>query len=551
MHSAALGLSYYVWRRTRWLVVSAALYLLVLAIAVRLIPTIASPFIRIPLLAPLAAVIIGLLGTLTLEQVNFEVAASVYPTNLLIRPATTRSLVLWPMLYAVVIAVATVFLIDRFLLTRLALPNFPIGPRAVNIVLPFIAAAFIAWLQVISWIPIPIPLGRVAAFALANILIFGGNVCLYKLPAPPSVMALVNIALVLLAYNAAVIGLRRARLGAGQSPSRIFSRFTIRSRESRRPFRSPGAAQLWFECRRNVVTATAFACFMALFAIALSITASANARRTGSVNLLTPSAPIVMTAPVLSLGFAIAGPIFIFMAFSAGIGKFDFSSKQLQWPAFAAIRPFSSAQFVLAKFKAIAIAAALSAAAMTAAIAISAYFMIPSDRALVMAPFAQLSGMQKLLLACCVPALATIVIWRNSAAGIYLALTGRSKLTVSMTLVTLAIISLAFQAGFWIYTHPSLHHTFKSILPALCFALLTIKLVITMIACLAIDRLRLMSRRAVLFALALWITVIAVLCIALHPLAPSMTGLATIAILALPFNRLAAAPLALHWNRHR
>jgi hypothetical protein len=157
MHSAALGLSYYVWRRTRWLVVSAALYLLVLAIAVRLIPTIASPFIRIPLLAPLAAVIIGLLGTLTLEQVNFEVAASVYPTNLLIRPATTRSLVLWPMLYAVVIAVATVFLIDRFLLTRLALPNFPIGPRAVNIVLPFIAAAFIAWLQVISWIPIPIP----------------------------------------------------------------------------------------------------------------------------------------------------------------------------------------------------------------------------------------------------------------------------------------------------------------------------------------------------------------------------------------------------------
>src|SRR4051812_13453339 len=80
--SPALGLSYYIWRRTRWLVISAAIYLLILTAAVRLIPTIASPLVCIPLLAPLAAIVIGLLGTLTLEQVNFDAAASIFPTHL-------------------------------------------------------------------------------------------------------------------------------------------------------------------------------------------------------------------------------------------------------------------------------------------------------------------------------------------------------------------------------------------------------------------------------------------------------------------------------------
>jgi hypothetical protein len=551
--SPALGLSYYIWRRTRWLVIAAAIYLLILAAAVRLIPTIASPLVCVPLLAPLAAIVIGLLGTLTLEQVNFDAAASIYPTHLLIRPATTRSLVLWPMLYAVAIAGGAVLLIDRLLLAHLSLPDLDLGPRPINIVLPLIAASFISWLQVISWFPIPFPFGRIVAFTLANLLVFAGNVCLYKIKAPQSVMALMNVALVLLAYETAVAGVRRARRGTGQTPTPLisFSPFKIFARGPRRPFRSPAAAQFWLECRRNIFGPTAFACAIALFALPLSVIGSSNARKTGSVNLLTPDAGIVITGPILNLAFATAGPILIFLAMSVGLGKFDLFTKETRWPSFASIRPLSSAGFVVAKLKALAVAAAITAALMSIIITLSWLNMIPSDRALALTPLARFGPITRIILLSLLPLVAAFTIWRNTAVGLALPFTGRSRLVTTFTFANFALISLVFLAGVWIYRHPSVRQNLKSITPALVIAAAVIKLLAAITACVALDHLQLISRRAIFIAASFWFVLALSIGITLRELGLSAALLIPMIILAIPFTRLAAAPLALHWNRHR
>ncbi len=552
MPSPALGLSYYIWRRTRLPLISAALYLIILAAAVQLIPAIASPLVCVPLLAPLAAGVIAILGTLTLEQVNFDAAASVYPTHLLIRPATTRSLVAWPMLYAVIIAAGTVAMIDRLLLNQLHLPSATIEQRPINVSLPFIAAAFISWLQVVSWFPIPVPFGRLVAFTLTNLLVFAGNVGLYKAGAPQSIIALANVALVAAAFACAVVGVRGARRGVGQTPLPLtFITRLLPLQRNRRPFRSPAAAQLWFECRRNIFAPTVFACSMALLALPLSMLGSAHARKTGSVNLLTPDASIAITAPILILAFATAGPILVFLSMAAGIGKFDFFAKETRWPSFATIHPMSSGDFVRAKLKALAFASLITAAVMSIVVTISWLGMIPSDRALALAPLAKMSPVTRTLVLSLLPLAAALINWRNAAVSLIVFLTGRPRLITTFTFANIAMISLAFQAGYWLFKHPSHRAALESAFPALIVIAITIKLAVATTACRALTHLQLISRNAVVTAILLWSVFAIIAAVTFHPFAPSSSKLIPIIILMLPFTRLIATPLALHWNRHR
>ena len=109
--------------------------------------------------------------------------------------------------------------------------------------------------------------------------------------------------------------------------------------------------------------------------------------------------------------------------------------------------------------------------------------------------------------------------------------------------------------GGWLYFHPAYHETFFALLPWLLGGLALLKLFAAGWACRAASRRGLVSTRILARLLGLWLLVAIGLILFLCWLIPSeylsLHSVALGVVLFLPLARLAAAPLALAWNRHR
>ncbi len=226
-------------------------------------------------------------------------------------------------------------------------------------------------------------------------------------------------------------------------------------------------------------------------------------------------------------------------------------------PPFSATRPLTSAELVAAKLK-MAIWSTLAAwllvlVALPLALEWSGTWSVVTERA------GRLSN------AIGTPRATTVVLlvlagfivatWKQLVQSLHIGLTGRAWIVKGSVLLTLTFLILLGPIVEWIIDSPSAQRALWNALPQVLAILVAIKMSAAAWIATRLDRSRLLGDRALVLGAACWcVAVLALYGVLVWFFSTPFVArsvLALIAILAVPLVRIAAAPLALAWNRHR
>jgi hypothetical protein len=550
MNSSAFGISYSMWLRARWAVAGIAIYLLCLAIAAQLFPGAREPILLAALL--LTAAITHLLQVFTLGPSDLGIRASGYPKHMFVLPLPTRSLVGWPMLFGAATHAGLWILVATLVFVPAGFAAPVVWPAAL-------IAAGTAWVQAIGWMPFPTPYARVPALAAAMTPLVGfGAWCGLFLERSDvaSVVVVGSAVWGMLAYAFGVRGLARARRGDDGNMSFLLERIRTAFADSIpstrrlawRPFRSPAAAQLWHEWRRNASFLPAMIGLVGVLMLALNckIVLDAQADRTlmfGSVSVSTPVMSWFMTVGLLLMLGATIG---------ASLGKFDLWGKEAM-PSFFAVRPMTSVQFVRLKLLSAALSSVASVTILLVMFSVWAAVEIsplnPRESA-VRAAVGELTW-QKLAIAGLSVFALCVITWRGIAIGLWPSLTGRKSITVAIGVFITGAMTLAVIAGSWIYQNPSVQPDCLSALPWLLGVLVGAKVGAAGWAIRLVLDQRLMTLRSLSLGVAVWVVCVLMILAVVRYFAPITWPVVAGTTLLIPFTRMVIASTALHWNRHR
>ena len=307
----------------------------------------------------------------------------------------------------------------------------------------------------------------------------------------------------------------------------------------RRPCASPAAALLWWEWRRHGLGLPVMVALTLPWALvpALLFDQDDMIRR----GLLA----VALALPALEAVFA-----------GGSLGNVSNRPAPGLSP-FLATRPVGSAALVAAKLK---VAALITLAAWALpAVALPVALLRADVRADVAELWAALLHFYPPGKAAAAVALTVFILpaltWTGLVGSLHVTLTGRPW--VNMTAVAAGLVLLAGQAGagYWAYLHPEAHAALGRLAWWLAPAAVALKLLLAGGAVRVLLRRRLVTPRALAGWLAVWLLAALALFAALAWLLPpglaDVTGCAFAAVLTVPLARLALAPLALEWNRHR
>jgi hypothetical protein len=492
-----------------------------------------------------------LLHVFTLGPADFGVKSSGYPANMFVLPLKTRTLTGWPILYG-----AATFAILWLLVVYLVL--IPIGFSPPRFWPAAIAAASAGWVQAISWMPFPTPFARVPALALAvlPLILLGtwGSIN-FESHTVAAVVTGCSLIWVALAHCFAVLGLARARCGE-ESTWKLVPE-TIRAGIARqtalvfnlyRQFPSASAAQVWHECRRNVVFLPAMIAFIGLPLLALNCHAVLNPAANRTLLFGTLS----VTPAQMSLGIWIVVPLMLAMSMGQGLGKFDLWGKDTML-SFFAIRPMTTTRYVVIKLIAAAISALVCWTVVWAFLSIWALVEASSLNTKESVVRAAITNLTPRHGAMAIAGLAGLVAvtWRVIATGMWPSLAGRKSVSTGTAVASWGLLVVAAIVGSWIYRHPEVHPWLLSALPWVLGVLLLLKLSAAAGAMYWLHRLRLIERRIVAKSLVVWCAVVVGLFTGLSQWIPPSWLMAAWIVFFVPLARIAVAPLALHMNRHR
>jgi hypothetical protein len=257
------------------------------------------------------------------------------------------------------------------------------------------------------------------------------------------------------------------------------------------------------------------------------------------------------------IAIILALPAFLAGIMSQGLGKHDFSVRSFAMPAFLATRPMSSREFVAAKFKMAAVSALLTWLVTLVLPAI--WLLVPGNAMHLKQAFAELSAAVGpgrltagiLLAAVCLPAFT----WRKLIDGMYVGLTGRPWVTTaSGAVLGVLLVGVLMPAGLVLQLLPEYRPLAWRMLPWLIGAAVAAKTIVAVFLLRALWHSEVVAHATLKRYLALWCAIAVALAAAFIALAPAGSSVWVAiagAALVVPLNRLAAAPLALNWNRHR
>jgi hypothetical protein len=549
MTSAAFGISYSLLRRLRWAIIAVVMLMLVLAIGVQVFPA-AGPYCCGASIVFLFAAAVFFLNAFTYGPADLGVKSSGFPTHMRVLPVTTRALVGWPMLFAA-ITFTVLWLLPSCLIFLPAGFPLPVLWPATMLV------ALCVWVQAIGWTPFPSPFARVPTLIAAMtplILPLALGLIFFKGPTLAAVVCVSCLTWSLAAYAFGVYGVSRARSGSeGDWLRPLIERWDARARRRQavangRPFRSAFTAQLWHECRRNAVVLPAMTAFVGvpLFLVLLLPTLSPDRQQSiaiGSTNL-----PTQLLILLMWVGF----PMLFALTNGGGMAKLDIWGKTAM-PSFFAIRPLTTTQFVLIKFSATALSVVASwmiTFGLFNIWAIVEASPLNPRRSIIRAAFEDVTPRGIATVAIVVFGLMAIS-WRHTVSGMWPTLLGRKQLANAIGFAFMGAFSLLGCAGFWIYKHPDLHAPFWRILPWMIAADLALKLVVSIWLSVVLQRRGFVTRTAMYWLAAGWVLLAVGILGVLSLLVTPTWALVSIVAFMLPFASLAAAPLALDWNRHR
>jgi hypothetical protein len=542
MRTPAAAIAWQFRQRHRWgLMALLATILLLGAIKIAVLTTRAHPelddltfALLVPV--PLAATFLYLLAVFTFG-VSGDLAAreSMYPPRMLTLPVSTAALAGWPMLYG------CVSMTLLWLAMRMA-GLFPSGFDVPKYWPALFAASVLAWTQALMWMPYPFRGMRIliSIGLLMSIDVVAFTAIASK--ARESTMFLLLAPFVPLAYVTAVSAVRRARRG-GVPDWGLAERFAPGFTRSvpRRDFRSAARAQLWFEWRQYGRS------LPLLVAIVLPVGLS--------LLLLFRTAPIIVVEIVVA---SLLLPPFmaVFVAATAGKSSAN-ASESYGISPFIATRPVEDRALVVAKWQ----AALLStlAAWMVVAVAVPAG-LIGSDAWEPVLTIARnvddaLGRPRAVLLGLLILVILIGSTWKQLVQGLYIAMSGRDWAVKGIAFATLVSVTIGFFALGWILDSRSRIVVAWSAIPWLMVALVALKLLLAMRVMQRGAERGLWTPRQLILGAILWdagvLAVYGVLAWILPEILVRRYFLLLVAMLVVPFVRMAAAPLAVAGNRHR
>ena len=465
----------------------------------------------------------GLSGDLAARQ-------SIFPARMFTLPVTTRALAGWPMLYGTA-ASATLWLATAFIAR---------WPGGVDIHLPWIWPAllmsvYLAWMQALTWMPYGLRGVRVVVAALWLAAVDVIVLLAFHYKPGEFVMAALLAPQIPLAYLVACYAVARARRGDVPDWRALFARraplANARSHQQK-DFLSPGRAQTWFEWRRHGRT------LPALVAIVVP------------VELLLLFIPGNDTPPIV---FEI---LFIALITPPFMAAFAAAALSTSTP-YMATRPLTSASLIAAKVK-MTIWSTLAAwllviVFMAGALLLSGRMPVVVERA---RAGAGVTGTIRLIAAVLFVVTALVAsTWKHLVQSLCIGLTGRDWLIKGSVILALAFLVALGPLADGIIGDRNVQSVIWNGLPWILVALVFLKMIAGTWVAIRLYDSRLLSDRAIVTGAACWLaTVLAVYGVfewfAASPLIPRYF-LGAIAILLVPLARVAAAPLALSWNRHR
>ena len=482
---------------------------------------------------PLGFALVYLAYVFSFTDLGERGRASSFPAWMFTLPARTSTLILWPMLSGAVVFAAIWIAATRFLFWPAEL-DVPMWWPALAL------AATVMWLQALDWSP----LGLWLKALLAVGVLAGLWVGLLMTEARLDHVLLLG-GFVPTAFVAAWLSVSRARRGGltawtgwrkvGEWGAAVLPR-------RRRPFDSPAAAQFWMEWRQNgVLLPLMVGCWLLFLA-----------------GLIPFSQPISITSALLVTAVYLL-PFFAPLV-GCVFGKPEVMVRHFRFSTFAVARPMTSGSMALAKLLATALGLLIAWGMLFAAIVLwftftdgledaARQFFSARDRGDSLR-VAQLIGLAVLSLM----GFSALQLCGHCFAG----LSGRVWVFAGVIVLYLVGVPNLF-ALHMKHQHDVASSSFYAkvmdMLPALARFAVLLKLLAASWAFYTAWQSGMMTLRQILGIIGVWLFVVGTL-ISLIDLAfpPGVLRLEYVflgVILALPLARLAAAPLALAWNRHR
>lgn len=534
MRGPGQAILWQLWRRHFWGLSIDVVYFAIAPVVVWLLPA--------DVVKQAAANILGLVGIGVLTHLvgifgyGFEAdlakKESGYPQRPFVLPVTTWSLTSWPAVSGAI----TVF--SAWLVLAIGLWR-PIGYQT-PLFWPGAALAVLLGLsQAIGWAPFSVywmrfflaivTVGAMAAIAISVIALFS--------PGEPLLVGAfaVTWGVCFVAANAGVARARRGKPVSWRWLDRLVARPRSARRGALRPFRSPLAAQLWFEMRRQGWFLPVFVATMLVFVVPMLLIRPSNVLPAWRVLAIVSSLPPLLAGVV-----------------ATGFGKADPFQRGLLLPQFMATRPITCARYVAAKMLA-ALFTVLISCALVFAVILPWLFSL--DHTQNLSWLSHDVPMWKAVLATTLIGAVWIALsWRQLTAGIWVALTGRTWVGVASAYAFAAILLSAIMVGLWLVYHPEQRELALAVVPW-CFGLMLVPKGLFGIWCAR----QLRARQLLpIFMIArftfTWFAVVASLAglaVWLLPAGISVPQVICGIVLLIPFSRLVGAPLALSFNRHR
>lgn len=539
MRTPAAAIAWEFWRRHRWGLVALVATLVTLGAIKLAVLTGRAHFevqdvtfaLLVPL--PLSAGFFYLLAVFTFG-ITGDLAAreSMYPRRMFSLPVSTAALAGWPMLYGCV-SMALLWLAIR------AAGIFPADFYGPWYWPALFGASLLAWTQALTWMPYPL---RGMRIVISIVLLISIDVVVFtalESKARESTMLLLLAPFVTLAYVAAFAAVRSAR--RGDVPEWGSSAPASTRSSALRNFRSAKFAQLWFEWRQFGRTLPLLVAIVLPAALSLLF-------------LFRDTPVIVVEIVVLSLVL----PPFMAIFVAATAGKSSANATQSYGiTPFVATRPVEDRALVVAKWQAALLSTLAAWMIVAIALPVGLLWSGATEPVLEIARNVDdaLGRPRAIILGLLVLAGLIGATWKQLVQGLYIAMSGRDWAVKGVAFATLGLITVGVFALVWIFeTRQRIALAWYSI-PWLMVAFAAIKLVLAMRLMQRGASRGLFTRRQLILGAIAWdacvFAIYGVLALVLPAILARRSILLLIAILVVPFVRLAAAPLAVAENRHR
>jgi hypothetical protein len=470
---------------------------------------------------------------------DFAARPSMYPRRLFTLPVSTAALAGWPMLYGTV-AMSLLWAATR------AFVVWPSG-FAVPVIWPAAAAAaLLAWTQALTWMPYGLPGIRVILAVLWLGTIDSIVLLALRYEARESVMLAITAPQIPLAYLTARVAVALARRGVVPDWRGAFAWIARLApvRKSRGQFASAARAQAWLEWRRHGWTLPALVGILLPCELALLFA-------TGD----TPD--LVWT---ILLGVLLTPP-FMAAFVAATVRKPDLDGREARQDyglaPFLATRPLKNRTLIAAKLEMSLVSTALTwtlvLVAIPLALCLSDTWPVVLERW--HRTIALMGEPRAIVLVLLILLGFVAATWKQLVQTLCIGMTGRVWIVRASLVGTLALLCVIGPILDWIAGNRAVQAALWNAAPTILAVLAFVKMCGAMWVALRLYRSRLLRDRTLVIGAAAWCATVLALAGVLawwidSEFFPRYLFL-LVAILAVPLVRVAAAPLALDWNRHR